>query len=233
MDCPARRAALYARTSTSDQHAELQLHDLRQLAEQRGWRVVGEYVDEGISGARERRPQLDRLMQDAHAGKLDVVAVWRFDRFARSVKHLVTALDTFRAIGVDFVSARDAVDTTTPAGRFTFQVFAAVAELERELIRERTRAGVAAARRRGKRIGRPPCRLDIDHALELRAQGHSVRQIAAELGAPRSVIQRALKAPSDGVCAVCRAPVQLDLHGRARWHSAPRDGAICPGTGAG
>ncbi|MGK3997595.1 recombinase family protein [Sorangium sp. So ce1024] len=141
--------------STSDQSVDLQLDGLRHLAEQRRWAVVGEYVDHGISGAKDRRPELDRLMKDAHRGKLDLVACWRFDRFARAVRHLVIALDDFRARGIDFISMHDGIDTSTPAGRFSFTIIAAMAELERELIRERTKAGLQAAKRRGAKLGRP------------------------------------------------------------------------------
>lgn len=216
--------------STAAQSPDLQLDELRQLAETRGWSVVREYVDLGVSGSKDRRPELDRLMADAQRGKFKIVACWKFDRFARSVRHLVLALDEFRSLGIDFVSARDSIDTSTPAGRFTFQVFAAVAELERELIRERVTAGIASARRRGKRIGRRPRDLDVDRALELRAQGASVRAVAAELGVPRSVVHRALSAPPGGRCAACGSAVLLDLHGRPRWHTA--GGVVCQGTGS-
>jgi DNA invertase Pin-like site-specific DNA recombinase len=189
-----RRAALYARVSTADQNTQLQLDALRELAERRGWVISGEYVDEGISGSKDRRPALDRLMADAHKGKLDVVVCWRFDRFARSVRHLVMALDEFRAKGIDFLSMHDGIDTSTPAGRFTFHVIAAVAELERELIRERTRAGMQAARRRGARIGRPKVEFDIFKARKLRAAGMSIREIAVALGVKATTIHRALQA---------------------------------------
>lgn len=175
-----KRIAIYARVSTSrDQNPEMQVHALRQLAGQRGWQVVAEYVDVGVSGSKDKRPELDKLMKHIHRGGIDTVVVWRFDRFARSVRHLVLALEEFRGCGVDFVSMEDAIDTSTPAGRFTFHVIAAVAELERELIRERTRCGVAAARRRGARLGRPRVRVDLDQLFELRGQGMSVREIAA------------------------------------------------------
>jgi len=147
-----KNVALYARTSTHDQNPGMQIDELRRVAGQRGWQVVGEYVDAGHSGAKDRRPELDRMMGDVHRGKVDTVMVWKFDRFARSVRHLVSALEDFRARNVDFVSVTDGIDTSTPAGRFTFHVISAVAELEREMIRERTRCGIAAARRRGSRI---------------------------------------------------------------------------------
>ena len=130
-----------------DQSVDLQLDGLRRLAEQRGWVIVGEFIDHGISGSKDRRPELDKLMATAHKGKLDAVACWQFDRFARSVRHLVLALDEFRAKGIDFISMNDGIDTSTPTGRFSFTIIAAVAELERELIRERTIAGVQAAKR--------------------------------------------------------------------------------------
>jgi DNA invertase Pin-like site-specific DNA recombinase len=188
-----KRVALYARTSTArDQTPAMQLDELRQVARQRGWEVVGEYVDHGVSGGKDRRPELDRLRSDIQRGRIDVVACWRFDRFARSVRHLVSALDEFRARGIDFVSIRDGIDTSTPAGRFTFHVIAAVAELERELIRERTRAGLAAARRRGARVGRPRVQVDLERARALRAEDKSVREVARALGVGASTIHRAL-----------------------------------------
>lgn len=119
------RVASYARVSTRDQHCEMQLHGLRQMSAQRGWTVVGEFVDVGVSGSKDRRPELDKLTKAVNRGRVDVVAVWRFDRFARSVRHLVLALDEFRAKGVDFVSKEDGIDTSTPAGRFTFHVIPA------------------------------------------------------------------------------------------------------------
>jgi len=197
MSDPARsiRAGLYARVSTSrDQDPQMQLHDLRRVADQRGWEVVGEYVDIGQSGAKDRRPELNRLTKDISRGKVDLVACWRFDRFARSVRHLVTALDEFRARGVDFVSLHDGIDTSTPAGRFTFHVIAAVAELERELIRERTKAGLAAAKRRGAAIGRPRVPVDVGEAMRLKQRGLTVARIAKRMGCSASTIRRAIRA---------------------------------------
>lgn len=194
------RAAVYARISTSAKDAsgrgqdpQLQLDELRAVAAQRGWKIVGEYVDLGISGAKEKRPQLDALMKEVHRGRVDVVAVWKFDRFARSVGHLVRALDDFRARGVDFFSARDSIDTSTPAGRFTFAVIAAVAELERELIRERTIAGLAVAKKKGKRLGRPKVRFDLDEAIKLREAGTAFATIASSLGVSVGTVHRALR----------------------------------------
>lgn len=191
------RAAIYCRVSTTrDQDPQMQLDELRQVARQRGWNVVGEFVDVGVSGTKDRRPQLDKLMQLAHAGKLDIVATWRFDRFARSTRHLLTALEDFRVRGVDFVSLRDAVDTSTATGRFTFAIIAAVAELERELIRERTVAGIEAARRRGRKPGRPRVVFDLERARELQAQGRSVRAISKALGVAPATVHRGLAAVS-------------------------------------
>lgn len=187
------RVAVYARVSTRDQSCEMQLHALRQMAEQRGWIVVGEYVDI-VSGAKNRRPELDKLNKAVNRGRIDVVAVWRFDRFARSVRHLVMALDEFRARGVDFVSMEDGIDTSTPTGRFTFHVIAAVAELEREIIRERTRTGLAAAKRRGARVGRPKAKVDPDDVAALRAEGKTVREIAKALGVGIGTVHRLLAA---------------------------------------
>ena len=188
-----RRVALYARVSTTDQHPGMQVDELRRVCSQRGWEIVGEYVDAGYSGSKDRRPELDRLMQDVHRGMVGIVLVWRFDRFARSVRHLVSALEDFRSRSVDFISVMDGIDTCTPAGRFTFHVVAAVAELERELIRERTRAGIAAARRRGAQVGRPRAKIDITRARALVAGGKSLRQAARDLGVGVATLHRALR----------------------------------------
>lgn len=187
-----KRVALYARVSTAEQKPDLQLDDLRALAHQRGWKIVGEFVEQGVSGAKVRRPELDRLMKEAKKGRIDIVVCWRFDRFARSVRHLVTALDEFNARGIDFVSVNDGIDTTTPAGRFTFHVIAAVAELEREILRERVRAGMTAAKKRGKHVGRPRTRVDLARALSLRAGGKSYKAIAEILGCGVGTVHRAL-----------------------------------------
>ena len=178
------RAAIYGRISTSNhgQDIGLQTRELRQLCEARGWQVSGEYLDEGISGAKDSRPELNRLMADAHKRRFDAVIVWKFDRFARSVSHLLRALETFNALGIAFVSLSEQVDTTTPAGRMIFTVLGAVAELERSLIAERVRAGLRNARAKGKRLGRPPVTVDNARIASLRASGQSWPQIARELG---------------------------------------------------
>jgi len=160
----------------------MQLRELREYCERRGWAVAGEYVDTGISGAKDRRPELDRLMADAHRRRFDVIAVWKFDRFARSVSHLLRALDTFRILGIEFVSLSESLDTATPAGRMVFTVLGAVAELERSLIAERVRAGLRNARAKGKRLGRPSKPVDGDLVTKLRSQGVTWRAIGGKLG---------------------------------------------------
>jgi DNA invertase Pin-like site-specific DNA recombinase len=156
--------------------------ELRDYCRCRGWTIAGEYVDAGISGAKDRRPELDRMMADAHKRHFDVIAVWKFDRFARSVSHLLRALDTFRVLGIEFVSLSESLDTATPAGRMVFSVLGAVAELERSLIAERVRAGPRNARAKGKRLGRPRSVLDTSRVAALRSQGLGWKKIAAELG---------------------------------------------------
>jgi len=160
----------------------MQLRELREYCERRGWTVAGEYVDSGISGAKDKRPALDRLMADAHKRRFDLVAVWKFDRFARSVSHLLRALDTFRVLGIEFVSLSESLDTATPAGRMVFTVLGAVAELERSLIAERVRAGLRNARAKGKRLGRPRRVVDAARISALRAQGLGWKRIANEMG---------------------------------------------------
>jgi DNA invertase Pin-like site-specific DNA recombinase len=152
------RVALYARVSTADkgQDPRVQTLELQEHCQRCGWSVTGEYVDVGISGTKEKRPELDRLMADAHRRRFDAVLCWKFDRFARSVSHLLRALETFRSLGIDFISFSEQLDTSTPTGKMVFTVLGAVAELERSLIVERVRAGMRNARAKGKRIGRPP-----------------------------------------------------------------------------
>lgn len=188
-----QRVAIYARVSTSSQVPDMQLNALRQLAKQRGWKVVDEYVDLGVSGSKDSRPQLDRLMRDAEKGAVDIVSVWRFDRWARSLRHLVSTLDDFQVRGIDFVSLHDSVDTSTPSGKFIFHVFAALSEFERELIRERVVAGLAAAKARGSVLGRPKSALDREELHALRADGFTMRAIAEKFGVSTATISRALK----------------------------------------
>jgi DNA invertase Pin-like site-specific DNA recombinase len=151
-------AALYCRVSTDQQSVAMQLRELREYAKRRGWHIVAEYTDSGISGAKDSRPELNKLMADAHKRRFDAVVVWKFDRFARSVSHLLRALETFRAEGVEFVSYSEQIDTSTPAGKMVFTVLGAVAELERSLIGERVKAGLRNAKARGIQLGRKPLR---------------------------------------------------------------------------
>jgi len=188
------RAALYARVSThAGQNPEMQLAELREFCQRRGWQVAGEYVDLGISGAKEKRPQLDRLLINCRKRLIDIVVVYRYDRFARSLRQLVNALCEFDALGIQFLSLHEGVDTSTPNGRLVFGIFASIAEFERELIRERVRSGMAAARARGARIGRPRKPVDAAKVAELRAQGASWRAIARELGAGVGTVRRVAK----------------------------------------
>jgi DNA invertase Pin-like site-specific DNA recombinase len=189
------RVAIYARVSTanSGQDPSMQTRELREYAERRGWKLAGEYVDIGISGSKEKRPELDRLMADAHKRKFDAVCVWRFDRFARSVSHLLKALETFKALGIEFVSYSEQMDTSTPAGKMVFTVLGAVAELERSLIVERVKAGLRNARAKGKVLGRPRKVLDVKKIAALQARGVGLRKIAAELGVGVGTIYEAKK----------------------------------------
>ena len=184
------KVALYARVSTNSQDPELQLSTLRSHAANRGWEIVQEYVDVGISGAKEKRPALDRLLKDAWAGKFQAVLVWRFDRFARSVKHLMVALEKFRSLKIDFISLQEQFDTSTPIGQAMFTIIGVMAQLEREIIRERVMAGLARARERGVRLGRPTANARGDQALTLKNQGLSLQEMAKQLKCSRSTVRR-------------------------------------------
>jgi DNA invertase Pin-like site-specific DNA recombinase len=189
------KAAIYARVSTvnSGQDPTMQTRELEEYCERRGWQIVGEYVDVGISGAKQKRPELDRLMAEAHRRRFDAVVVWKFDRFARSVSHLLRALETFKALGIEFVSLSEQVDTSTPTGKMVFTVLGAVAELERSLIAERVRAGLRNAKAKGKKLGRPRVVVDPSIIVALRAQGRSWAEITEKLGVGKGTAQRALQ----------------------------------------
>src|ERR1700732_4603785 len=178
------RAAIYARVSTSNngQDPRVQTREIREYCERRGWQIAGEYVDAGISGAKDSRPELNKLMADAHRRRFDAVIVWKFDRFARSVSHLLRALETFRALGIEFVSFTEQMDTSTPVGQMIFTVLGAVSALERGLIVERVKAGLRNARAKGKTLGRPRKVLDTKRIAALRAQGVGWKRIAADMG---------------------------------------------------
>jgi DNA invertase Pin-like site-specific DNA recombinase len=188
------RVAIYARVSTTNhgQDVTLQTRELEQFAQARGWHLVDSYLDVGISGSKDKRPELDRLMTDAHKRRFDVLIVWKFDRFARSVSHLLRALENFSALGIAFVSLSEQMDTTTPTGKMIFTVLGAVAELERSLIVERVRAGLRNARAKGKRLGRPRVFADVPRIAALRAQGRSWREVVSETGISKGSAQRAL-----------------------------------------
>ena len=189
------RLVLYARVSTKQhgQDVETQLQALRVWAKQRKAKIVDEYADRGWSGSKERRPELDRLMKDAKAKKFDAVAVWRFDRFARSVRHLIQALDDFRSWDVDFISMSESIDTSTPMGKMIFTILAAIAELERALIRERVQLGVDRAKREGRTLGRPPKRIDKAFVFDAGKRGESVSAIARQAGISRRTVGRILR----------------------------------------
>jgi putative DNA-invertase from lambdoid prophage Rac len=182
------RAAIYARVSTLDQEPENQTQELRRYIEARGW-TGKEFVDHGVSGAKDRRPALDALLKDAKRRRFDVVVCWRLDRLGRNLRHLVTLVDELQSLGVAFVSLGEGIDCTTPAGKLQLHILAALAEFERERIRERIHAGLSRARREGQRLGRRPTRIsETDLA---RVAGLSVRDAAETLGVPRSVLHRA------------------------------------------
>jgi len=198
------RTAIYARVSTANngQDPMVQVRELREYCERRGWAITSEYVDVGFSGSKEKRPELDRLMADAHRRRFDCVVVWKFDRFARSVSHLLRALETFKAQGIEFVSFSEQMDTSTPAGKMVFTVLGAVAELERSLIVERVKAGLRNARAKGKVLGRPKRVLDLEQIAGLRAQGFGWKKIARTMGVGVSTV---LRVASDGVSRRCNA----------------------------
>ena len=198
------RVALYARVSTTyGQHPEMQLAELREYSTRRGWEVAGEYVDEGVSGARERRPALDRLWVDCRKRKVDAVVVYRYDRFARSLRQLVNALEEFRALGIEFCSLHEGVDTSTPNGRLVFGIFASIAEFERELIRSRVRSGLASAKAKGKKLGRPRAGVNPEQVATLRAAGASWKVISRELGIGVGTACRALQGRSKNLLESC------------------------------
>ena len=197
-DTPIIRAALYARCSTLDkgQDPELQLAPLREYCQRRGLTIANEYVDNGISGTKDRRPQLDRLLEAARKRQIDLIVVWKLDRFGRSLKQLVMALEELSSLGVGFISYQDNLDLTTPQGRLMFHIIGAMAEFERELIRERVKAGIENARRKGKRLGRKPVApIDIEKAIQLREQDPllSIRCIAKRTKLSKSLVGKILK----------------------------------------
>jgi DNA invertase Pin-like site-specific DNA recombinase len=186
-----KRVAIYTRISTAEQKADLQTDELTEYAAWRKWEIAGVYSDI-ISGTKDKRPALDRLLADVRQGKVDVVLCWRFDRFARSTSHLLRALEEFNALGVDFVSTKDNIDTSTPTGKLTFTILAAVAELERNTIKERCDAGRKAAKRRGVRFGRPAVEVNVSRIRDLRREGLSLRGIAHKVGVSHETVAKIL-----------------------------------------
>ena len=194
----AKRVGIYVRGSTNEQDTELQETALREYVESRGW-TYEVYRDKGQSGAKRVRPELTRLLADLRKRKLDIVVVWALDRLARSLRHLLEIAEQCQSLGVDLISLRQNIDTTMPAGRLTFQILGAVAEFEREMLRERVRAGMAQARRTGQRMGRPALRCfttsDVERLRVLHSHGASVRKLAKEFGTTQWMVAK-LTAPS-------------------------------------
>jgi DNA invertase Pin-like site-specific DNA recombinase len=195
------RVALYARVSTSNgsQDPEMQLRELREYAERRDLTIVGEYVDR-MTGSKDSRPSLNRLMADAGHRKFDAVLVWKLDRFGRSLRHLVNALAELEALGLTFVSLRDNLDLSTPSGRLMFQIIGAMAEFERSLIQERVKAGLRNAKSKGVRLGRPRIFVSESRINALRSSGASWRAIAKELGVALGTVRRASQARAKNLC---------------------------------
>jgi DNA invertase Pin-like site-specific DNA recombinase len=207
----AKRAVLYARVSTGDQHPETQLLDLRQLAAQRGYEVVCEYIDT-ISGAKAKRPGLDRLRTDASRHRFDVVLVAAFDRVARSVRHFLEVLDELNHLGIEFVSQRESIDTGGPLGRAVVVIVGAIAELEKSLIVERVRAGMRRARLEGRQIGRTPLNIDREQVVRDRLSGMSLTEVAKKHRISRASVCRLAKVSVDG-------PKGVSLQGPQVSHS--------------
>ncbi|MDI9561173.1 MAG: recombinase family protein [Pseudomonadota bacterium] len=185
-----KRIAIYARVSTDRQSTESQLDALREYAGKRAWAISKEYIDEGYTGSNTKRPAFTAMMADARKRKFDVLLVYKLDRLSRSLKDLITTLDDLKSMGIDFISYDNGLDTTTPTGRLIFNVVGAVAEFEKDIIRERVRAGLENAKRKGKRLGRPPVSSHlVDEAKKLRSEGMSFRQIGKQLGIPESTIR--------------------------------------------
>jgi DNA invertase Pin-like site-specific DNA recombinase len=186
------KCAIYSRVSTTDQTVSMQLDELRAYCERRGFNIVGEYTDSGISGSKESRPGLNQMMKDARRRRFDAVLVYRYDRFARSLRQLINGLGEFEELGIHFVSLHEGVDTGTPTGRLIFGIFASIAEFERSLIAQRVRSGQAAAKRRGVKFGRPRVDVDTKRLTDLRRQGISYANIAKATGLSVGTVFRAL-----------------------------------------
>jgi DNA invertase Pin-like site-specific DNA recombinase len=188
-----KRVAIYVRVSTKDQSVEMQLNDLERYSKERGLCVFKVYQDNGVSGTKETRPALNELMNDARKRRFDIVLVWRFDRFARSTKHLVTALYEFRNLGIDFISYQENIDTSSPLGEAIFTIISAMSKLERDIIAERVKGGLRKAKANGKKLGRPEIDVDTDKVIEHRKQNKSIREIANVMNLSRGTVERTLK----------------------------------------
>ncbi len=205
-----QRVALYARVSTlNGQNPHLQLSELREYAQRRGWAVSGEYVDLGVSGAKESRPELNRMIAAAHRRQLDAVLCWKLDRLGRSLKHLVVTIEDLASYGVAFVSLRDNLDLSTPSGRLMLHIIGAMAEFERELIRERVSAGIHAARARGQRIGRPRVYVSPEKVCQMREEGVPWREVSRRLGVG---VATAVRAAQGAKALGARAETGLIAH---------------------
>ncbi len=188
-----KRVAVYVRVSTKDQSVDMQVSDLERYSRERGFSIFKIYQDNGISGSKDNRPGLNQLMNDAKKCKFDMVLVWRFDRFARSTKHLVTALYEFRNLGIDFISYQENIDTSSPLGEAIFTIISAMSKLERDIIAERVKGGLRKAKASGKQLGRPKSKVDTDKVIEYRKQNKSIRQIANELNMSNNLVFRTLQ----------------------------------------
>ena len=191
-----KKAAIYCRVSTNDQKTDMQVSDLRKYAADRKLTIYQEYVDNGISGSIKKRPALDKLMEDASKKRFDIVLCWRFDRFARSSKHLVEALHTFKHLGIDFISYNENIDTSSPLGEAIFTIISAMSQLERDIIRERVKAGLMTARNKGKTLGRPRLSVDMSKMKEMQNNGFSVRDIASRMDVSTATVSRILNSRS-------------------------------------
>lgn len=196
----SKRVAIYTRVSTGDKHLETQRYDLREMAKLRGYEVVGEYADQ-ISGAKSKRPGLDKLLTDARRNRFDVVLVWAFDRMARSVRHFLEILDELNHLNIEFVSFREQIDTGGPLGRAMVVIVGAIAELEKNLIVERVRAGMRRARLEGRQIGRAPLNIDRRQIVEDRRSGMSLTQVAKKHRISRGSVCRLAKESADAKSA--------------------------------
>ena len=188
-----KKVAIYVRVSTKDQSVGMQLNDLERYSKERGLNIFKVYEDNGVSGTKETRPALGQLMDDARKRKFNDVLVWRFDRFARSTKHLVNALYEFRNLGIDFISYQENIDTSSPLGEAIFTIISAMSKLERDIIAERVKGGLRKARANGITLGRPNSVIDMDKLIKYKEQGMSIREIAKELGLSRGKVERTLK----------------------------------------